>query len=67
MLEKYVDGLGFRAIERVKSVHHTTIIHWVKLVGEQLPDTPEHNQMPQLGELDELKTFVGAKKTVGWL
>ena len=37
--EMYVNGCGFRAIERVKKVHHTTIINWVKEVGITLPDT----------------------------
>jgi transposase-like protein len=29
-LKMYVNGLGFRAIERVKNVHHPTIMNWVK-------------------------------------
>ena len=29
-LKMYVNGLGFRAIERVKKVDHTTIMNWVK-------------------------------------
>jgi hypothetical protein len=33
-----VNGMGFRAIERVKNVHHTTIINGVKQVGKLLPD-----------------------------
>jgi transposase-like protein len=33
-LKMYVNGMGFRAIERVKGIHHTTIIHWVKIVGK---------------------------------
>ncbi len=37
-LEMYVNGCGFRAIERVKKVHHTTIINWVKTIGKALPD-----------------------------
>lgn len=37
-LKMYVNGSGFRAIERVKGVHHTTVIHWVKQLGENLPD-----------------------------
>jgi len=32
-LRMYVSGLGFRAIERVKGVHHTTVILWVKQEG----------------------------------
>jgi transposase-like protein len=34
-LKMYCNGMGFRAIERVKGVHHTTIICWVKQIGEQ--------------------------------
>jgi transposase-like protein len=37
-LKMYVNGMGFRAIERVKNVHHTTIINWVKQVGKLLPN-----------------------------
>ncbi len=29
-LEKYLNGMGFRAIERVTGVHHTTVMNWVK-------------------------------------
>ena len=49
----YTNGLGFRAIERVKGVHHTTIIHWVKQLGQQLPDAPLVEEIPQVSELDE--------------
>jgi hypothetical protein len=33
-LKMYLNGMGFRAIERVKGVHHTTVIYWVKQVGK---------------------------------
>ncbi len=62
-LRMYVNGMGFRGIERVKGVHHTTVIYWVKQVGERLPDAYEPEEVPQVGELDELETFVRAKKT----
>lgn len=62
-LEMYVNGMGFRAIERVKKVHHTTIINWVKQVGNFLPSAPEYNEIPEVAEFDELETFVGSKKT----
>ena len=61
-LKMYVNGMGFRAIERVKNVHHTTIINWVKQAGKLLPDFYEPQINPQVGELDELQTFVGSKK-----
>ncbi len=59
----YVNGMGFRAIERVKGVHHTTIITGVREVGRLLADAYEPETIPQVGELDELETFVGQKKT----
>jgi hypothetical protein len=54
--------MGFRAIERVKNVHHTTIINWLKQVGKFLPYFYDAETNPEVGELDELETFVGAKK-----
>lgn len=62
-LKMYVNGMGFRGIERVTGVHHTTVITWVRQVGERLPDAYDPETIPQVGELDELETFVGSKKT----
>jgi IS1 family transposase len=59
--------MGFRAIERVKGVHHTTIIYWVKQLGGRLPDTPVQSNIPEVTELDELQTFVRSKKNKIWL
>ena len=61
-LKLYVNGLGFRAIERVSGVHHTTLISWVKQSGELLPDAYDLELMPDVAELDELQTVIGAKK-----
>lgn len=36
---------------------------WVKEVGELLPNAYDAETIPQVGELDELETFVGQKKT----
>lgn len=66
-LKMYVSGMGFRAIERVTGFHHTTVISWVKQVGENLPDAYSPDSIPEVGELDELETFVGSKKTKIWL
>lgn len=62
-LKMYVNGMGFRGIERVTGVHHTTVITWVRQVGELLPDAYDPETTPQVGELDELETFVRSKKT----
>jgi transposase-like protein len=61
-LKMYVNRLGFGAIERIKGVHHTSIINWVKQVGKLLPGAYEPETIPEVGELDELETFIGQKK-----
>ncbi len=40
-LKMYVDGMGFREIERVSGVHHTTVIQWLKQTATPLVDAPE--------------------------
>jgi hypothetical protein len=58
----YTNDMGFRAIERVKGVHQTTVIHWVKQVGPHLPEAYAPHKAPEVGALDALETFVGSKK-----
>ncbi len=60
-LKMYVNGLGFRAIERVSRVNHNTIIRWVKAAANKLPNAPSVEEMPEITEIDELQTFVGKK------
>lgn len=54
-LEMYVNGSGFRAIERVKKVHHTTVIYWVKQIGGQFGDRIIHIVIQQRRELHTQK------------
>ena len=61
MSQNVCQWYGFSS-ERIKGVHHTSIINWVKQVGELLPDAYEPDTIPLVGELDELETFVGEKK-----
>lgn len=72
----YTNGMGFRAIEReiaggiippatlsrVLGVHHTTIIYWVKQLGQQLPDAPQVEEIPIISELDEARNVCRLKK-----
>ncbi len=61
-LELYLNGMGFRAIERVKHVHHTTIIYWVKQLGDRLPDAPAENNIPEVTERGCTPNFRWLKK-----
>ena len=62
-LTLYVNGLGFRAIERCTGVNHNTVSNWVKHSGVNLADAPDSEMIPELAQVDELQTFVGSKKT----
>jgi transposase-like protein len=56
---------GFRAIERVTGIHHTTIMNWVKESAQELPEDEEDH--PTVAELDELQTYVGRRTDKVWL
>ena len=43
------------------------VLYSLKQVKERLPDAYDPQTPPEVGELDELETFVGAKKTLIWL
>jgi len=63
-LKMYVNGMGFRGIERVSGVHHTTLIHWVRQVAIALQAMrSESAEIPEIAQVDQLQTFVGSKKT----
>jgi transposase-like protein len=61
-LTMYVNGMGLRAYARVKKIHHSTVINWVKQVAQLLPNSYSPEVNPEVGELDELETFVSKKK-----
>lgn len=60
-LKLYLNGMGFRAIERATGVNHNTVINWVKQANQALPE--EDYDIPQSTQVDELQSFVGAKKS----
>lgn len=64
-LKMYLNGMGFRGIERVTGIHHTTIMNWVKDAAEELPENEEGD--PIVAELDELQTYIGRKLNKIWI
>jgi len=59
----YLEGLGFRSIERILKVNHVTVMNWIKAFGEQLDEyrMPERNL--EIIEMDEVHTYVQQKKS----
>ncbi len=60
-LHLYVEGNGFRRIQRLTGVCHNTVINWVKKAGESLPEQPDYDEIPEVTQVDELQTYVGKK------
>ncbi len=57
----YVNGNGFRGIERITKVNHNTVIRWVRQVGIELSNDKKTYSIPDVVQLDELQTFIGKK------
>jgi transposase-like protein len=55
-----LNGMGFRAIERVTGINHNSVINWVRQAAAAIAD--DNYQIPETAQLDELETFVGKKK-----
>jgi transposase-like protein len=65
-LKLYLEGNGFRRIGRILSVNHQSVVNWVNAFHAQL--RAKKMALPVPGavgtlEMDELFTFVGAKKS----
>lgn len=54
---------GARLIERCTGIIHNSVINGVKETGKALPETEAVETIPEVGEIEELQTFVGSKKT----
>ena len=61
-IKMYVDGINFRRIGRLLSIHHQSVINWVNAYIEELPDAPVPEHTEDV-EMDELFTYIGSKKT----
>lgn len=57
--------MGFRAIERVTGISHNTVLNWVRLAEAKNSD--DNYEIPETAQIDELQTFIGSKKTKGWV
>jgi transposase-like protein len=61
-IQLYLEGANLRRIGRLLKVDHMTVAAWVRQHVESLPAAPQP-QTTATAEMDELFTFVEAKKT----
>jgi hypothetical protein len=65
-LKLYLEGNGFRRIGRLLKVNHQSVVNWVNAYHAQLRMKKSPAPVPGTSatlEMDELFTFVGAKKS----
>ena len=60
-IQLYLEGVGFRQIERIMSISNVTVLYWVRDLAKKLKEYVKQNKKPQqvdILELDELYTYV---------
>ena len=62
-IQLYLEGNGFRRIERILKDSHVSVINWVKKAGAKLDEISKKDEKVEVLELDEL--CINKKKTFG--
>jgi transposase-like protein len=61
-LQLYLEGVGFRGIERIIGVSNVTVMNWVKKYGKPLDNLKLEIPKDAIVEIDELCSCVETKK-----
>jgi transposase-like protein len=59
----YLEGLGFRSIERFLKVSNVSVMNWIKGFGKEIESLRKTDGTIEIVEMDELHTYIGLKKT----
>lgn len=62
-LQLYLEGLGFRSIERILEVSNVSVLNWVKELGKKIEEYRQVEGNIEIIEMDELHSYIGRKKT----
>ena len=69
IIKAYLNGVGFRQIERIFDTPNTLVLYWIKKLGTKLEklkgQNPPDKTIIQILEADELFTYVGKKTKSG--
>ena len=62
-IQLYLEGVGFRGIERLKGVSHVTVMRWVRDLGERIEQLrPQEGGEVSIMEIDEMCGTLFKKK-----
>lgn len=58
----YLEGVGFRGIERLTGISHVTVMRWVKALADKIDmSLPAEEKRVAIMELDEMWHFIQKK------
>lgn len=63
-LALYLEGMGFRSIERIIKVSNVTVMRWVRSFGKEVERLRKIDSNLEVIEIDEMHTYIGLKKTI---
>jgi transposase len=63
-LQLYLEGLGFRSIERIIQVSYVAVMKWIKAFGEKVEECRKAEGNIDIIEMDELHTYLQPKKNI---
>lgn len=66
-IQLYLEGVGFRQIERIMCISNVTVLYWVRDLAKKLKEYVAKTQKPKkvnIIELDELYTYVKKSPTM---
>lgn len=66
-IQMYLEGMGFRSIERFLGVSHNTVRNWVRKLGEPLEDIRKDYTDVEIVEVEELSNYAKSKIGSGLL
>ncbi len=59
----YVEGNNFRRIGKLLGINHQSVVNWVNAYQQKIKDKADSPEETEAIRIDELRTFVGEKKT----
>ena len=62
-IKLYLEGLGFRSIERILKVSNVSVLNWVRKFGKEIETIREPEREIEIVEMDELHSYISRKKT----
>ena len=63
-IQLYLEGMGFRSIERILGVSHVSVMNWVKKLGKSIDQMKKPYPTEfKVVEMDELCSYIKERKT----